>query len=306
MPTDIELLRFRVQLRAMRREWSLAIEETDELARVFPTLYMAQSFAAMSYSSLLQDDDALHAASLALMDSPTSEAFLLRAQVRPWADIEGRRSDIQSALELDPNSLRALRELGEIEARKGDSQAAIDAYSRLLQQAPDGRAHIEALVLRGIEWMMLGKSQAARKDFEAALEPKPSARVYNSLCWHLALANVALKRALNYCNLAIEIEPQSASYIDSKGTVLLRLGRWEESIKAFDAALKLEPTLLNSLYGRGIARQSRCNCEAGIMDMRNALQANPTIQREFERLGFTVPFPPSPEPIKRSRKRADY
>lgn len=291
-PTDIELLRLRVHLRGMRREWTQAVEEVDRLSLVFPTLEIAQSFAASAYSSLLRDAAAVSAATRALRASDTAKNYLLRAHVRPWEDIDGRRADIDAALKLEPDSLFALHALGELESRLGNHEAAVSAYDSLLRRNPDADRAADVHSWRGIEYFRLRKPAEALKDFEAVLGKDPEARVLNNLCWKMALAGVALHRALDYCNRAVAMNPKAAGYIDSKGMVLLRLGRWEEAIAAFDAAIKLEPDLDNSLYGRGIARQSRCKCEAGSTDLKRAVQIAPPIQRRFERLGMYPPFPP--------------
>jgi tetratricopeptide (TPR) repeat protein len=299
VPLDIELLRLRVHARLQQRDWAGTVAEVDELSRVFPTLTNAQSFAAQLYSVLLMDDDAVRAATRAWNSAHIAENVLLRAEVRPWKDIAGRRADIEMAFEKEPGSLLATHALGVLESRVGNHEAALRAFATLLEEDKDGRYRTSALTGRGIESLKHGDTAAGLKDFVAALGAAPDAWAYNNLCWEMSVANVALPRALEYCNRALAIQPETASIVDSKGAVLLRLQMWDEAIKVYDKAISLQPTLASSFYGRGIAAQSRCRCEDGIADLRQALRLKPDAGRTYERAGIVAPFPPALEPIRR-------
>jgi formylglycine-generating enzyme required for sulfatase activity/tetratricopeptide (TPR) repeat protein len=300
-PTDIDMLRLRVSVRMQQHDWPQALAEVDELSRVFPTLSIAQYSAAFAYSHLLRDDDAVFAATRAILAWHSADNLVLRALVRPWMDTNGRRKDLEAALQVDPKSRLALSEFGKLESRLGNHQAALQAFTNVLQQNSDShRDDWYGYVLRGIESLKVGQQRAALKDFESAMGGKPSPFIYNNLCWELTIANVALTRALDYCNRAVAGSPDQAAYLDSRAMALLRLGRWEDSIKTFDAAIRLSPTLANSLYGRGLASQLRCQCEDGVEDMKSALRFDPTIQRQYERFGVATPFPPAAGPVGRS------
>jgi formylglycine-generating enzyme len=299
VPLDIELLRLRVHARAQQRDWARTLAEVDELSRVFPTLTNAQTFAADLYSLLLMDDDAVRAATRAFNSAHIVENLLLRAEVRPWTDIAGRRADIEMAFGKEPGSLQALQALGELESRVGNHDAAMRAFTKLLEQDEDGRYRTAALTRRGIESLKHGDTAAGMRDLEAALGEAPDAWAYNDLCWDMSVANVALPRALEYCSRALAARPDAASILDSKGAVLLRLGKWDEAMKVYDKAISLQPTLASSLYGRGIAAQSRCRCQDGIADLREALRLKPNAGRTYERAGIVAPFPPAGDPIRR-------
>jgi formylglycine-generating enzyme len=295
LPADIQMLQIRPTLRGMRGEWKQAVAEVDEQVRVFPTLPRAQYGAARAYSMLLQDTAALLAANRALRSEKTADNFMLRADVRPWSDTAGRRSDINAALAEDPSSRRALLGLGELESRLGNHEAARDAFTRILEQGGDGYLRGRALVMRGIEYLKLQDSAAANKDFEAFLGPEASATNLNNLCWEMMIANVALSRAANYCDRAVALDPKGANYLDSKAALHLRLGEWDKAIKVYDKALALDPKKAHSLYGRGIASQELCQCETGIADLQKALNLYPAVRREFERMGFLALHPASSE-----------
>jgi len=301
-PSDLQMLELRVSIRAARGEWKQAVADVDELVRVLPTLALAQGKAAAAYSMLLQDRAAMRAANRALRSDRTADNLVQRADVRPWSDAPGRRSDIEAALELDPVSIRALMALGELEARLGNHEAARDAFTRVLEQNANEYLRGRTLSLRGIEFLKLKDVNAANKDFEAYLQPETNAMNFNNLCWEMMIANVALSRAAGYCDRAVALKPEASNYLDSKATLLLRQGEWDKAIKIYDEALKLEPKNAHSLYGRGVASQERCHCETGIADMQKALNLRSDVQRSYERMGFearypaTSVLPESPEP----------
>lgn len=290
-PTDIELLKLRVHLRGMRQEWAEAAVEVQRLTRALPTLDSAQQFAASAYSALMLDDLATASATRAVSAYESSENYLLRATVRPWMDLVGRRADIEAALAFEPTSPGALAALGELESRVGNHTAASRAFTRLLEIDAAGERRSGGLVSRGIELYKLGDKSAAFKDFTEALGSKPGAPVLNDLCWHMMVAEVALDRAMTYCDQALKIRPREPAVLDSKAMLMLRLGRWSDAIRLFDNALAQMPELANSLYGRGIAKQSRCKCTEGSADLEEALRNMPSIQRNFERRGFVAPYP---------------
>ena len=208
-----------------------------------------------------------------------------------WQDIEGRREDIEAALESEPGSSPANKALGDLEFRLGNYAAALKAYTKASRQDVQQSHRIDSLIGRGIVYSKLGDAAAASKDFEAAIGPKPGPAAFNRLCWRLGLAGAALERAIDYCNRAVAAAPGRPSLLDSKALVLLRLDKWQEAIEVYDKALESSPNLAASLYGRGIASQMRCKCETGIDDLRKALHQFPGTKRTFERAGFVVPFP---------------
>jgi hypothetical protein len=53
----------------------------------------------------------------------------------------------------------------------------------------------------------------------------------------------------------------------------------------FEAALKLNPRLTSSLYGRGLAKQRNGAVSEGALDIANAKAMDPNIVQEYEGYG---------------------
>jgi tetratricopeptide (TPR) repeat protein len=179
--------------------------------------------------------------------------------------------------DLEPKSLRAIEDLAKLESQLGNHKAAARAFTTWLELNTDSKRRPGALIFRGIEFLKLGRTASALRDFEDVLGAEPSATALNNLCWYLTVANIALDRAMEYCNEALKLEPRSPSYLDSKATLLLRLRKYDESIATYDEAIRLRPDFANSLYGRGLASQFRCRCrDPGMSDLRRAVDTLPT------------------------------
>ena len=68
--------------------------------------------------------------------------------------------------------------------------------------------------------------------------------------------------------------------------MLLRLGRYDESVAAYDASLRSHPTLADSLYGRGLAKRARGEVDAADVDIRAAIAADPLVADRFATYGL--------------------
>ena len=71
-----------------------------------------------------------------------------------------------------------------------------------------------------------------------SLEPK-NAQALNALGYTWANNNIKLKQANKYIDLALDIEPNDAAILDSKGWVLFKLGKYRQSEKYLTRALNL-------------------------------------------------------------------
>jgi type IV pilus assembly protein PilF len=86
-------------------------------------------------------------------------------------DSEKAGQSFQTALSINSNYCPARVNLGEVEAKKGNSADAIRDLQRASQQCPDySRAHL----LLGIEWQKQKKIPASCREFQAALRAAPN------------------------------------------------------------------------------------------------------------------------------------
>jgi tetratricopeptide (TPR) repeat protein len=79
--------------------------------------------------------------------------------------------------------------------------------------------------------------------------------------------------------------PNAGQSLDSRGFVLLRLGRYDDAIAAYDAALKARAGQGTSLYGRGVAERLKGDAVAGDADLKAALALDAHVATVFADYG---------------------
>lgn len=266
-----------------------AAEQAEALLAAMPDRHYSYLTAARIYHILGQTDAALATLDRGDKAAPNILLHLIRAELLPPADTAGRRAAIQKALALNPREFEALYLRMELEYDGGDYTAAAATATTALANVPANKhAHADVLMGRGIAYAKLGQHAAATADFTAArslLSPS-AATAANNICWYLAVRQVELYTALNNCNEALSIDPKHAQAFDSKGFVLLRMGRYAESVAAYDAALALRPALPHSLYGRGIAQRRMGKQSKGDADIKAALAIDGSVAVTYAGYGI--------------------
>jgi TonB family protein len=234
--------------------------------------------AGRMYAASGKPSEALAELDLAVMLSPGENAYVDRAEVRPISDLRGQREDFESALKLNPKSRSA--QMGLIRARTLQGDDDLEAASATLARTPDDTL---ALLRRGIDRWKAGDPTGANEDLQALIWHADTQEL-NDSCYLLALLDVALDRALEACNLALGKMPRLADYLDSRGLVLLRLGRLKEALADYDLALKQNPHLASSLYCRGLVLLRLG--QSGARDIDQAIALNATIGEFYGAFGL--------------------
>ncbi len=65
-----------------------------------------------------------------------------------------------------------------------------------------------------------------------------------------------MKRRCITSDLAIAHAPHLAEFPNGRGNILLKLGRFEEALMAYDKAMQLDPHFIYSYNGKGFALQN--------------------------------------------------
>jgi len=209
----------------------------------------------------------MHSLDRSLALSPTVQAYLLRARCRPKSDLSGRRSDVDAASKLEPHSPAVLLGLAEVQSDTGQYREAQQNLAQVIAavgETPD------LLITRGILYARTSQRERAEKDFALARSKAGDADALNEMCWSLATAGVALDTALSACESAVAQNPRQWHYQDSRGFVLMRLGRYDAAIASYDAAVELSADSSISLYGRGLAKRLKGDVAGADADMEVA------------------------------------
>jgi tetratricopeptide (TPR) repeat protein len=257
-------------------------------------------------------------------DEPTDAAGFGRrgAAYAARRDFEHAISDLTRAIELDPKEAGYVRQRALARWSNGQPDLAMADLDQALKLKPDD---IDALLSRARLHLGAHGISAASADLQAAdrlaasqanvrleiadaysqadlLEPAIAqydlwiashpedatlSRAKNGRCWARALLGSDLDKALKDCNDAIRMIDKSPAMLDSRGLVLLRLGRYDKSIADYDASLALNPRNAWSLYGRGIDRLRKGLAAEGQADIAAAIAIRPTIADDAKKHGIT-------------------
>jgi tetratricopeptide (TPR) repeat protein len=285
-PTYVDMYDLRAWIFASRGEEDAAIKEINAMLAASPDSVDALRKAARNYWILGRYPDAVAAADKVVAREPTAQNYLHRANSRDPADVVNRMADVDAALAKKPGFPPAVAQRAVLLSLSGDHKGAIAAYTAQLKTVDQMPAKRWFWTLRGIEYAKDAQTAASAKDFAAALSDNPDGDSYNNFCWTVALARVNLEGALAACEKAVAIAPKDPAYLDSKGFALLQLGRFDEAILAYDGSLAAKPDLSASLYGRGLAKKRRCNCDAGEADMKAGRSEDPNVVHTFAEAGL--------------------
>jgi hypothetical protein len=152
------------------------------------------------------------------------ESLLTRAEVLRRSNGDGTK-DVAAALKVDPKSIYALMMRADLESHADKHDQAIQTLSTALlgESPPELRARL--ILMRAIEYFHIGEPTARRARAGRRIGRRRQRAIVEQRLLGTGLANVALERALSYCNRAVTLEPGSAPSLDSKGLVLLRMNR---------------------------------------------------------------------------------
>lgn len=285
-PTYLDMYDLRAWIFSMQDKPELTLAEVRTMLEVSGGSTRARWLSSHHYWRLGRHAEAVSAMDSVIAEQPTVANYQKRAQLRGPDDVQGRLADYVAALELEPGSTGLAHARADALSQAGNHRAAIEAYGKLVQKAPPAEK-ARFRVLLGVEYGKLGETATARKELDAAMGDAPSAYLLNHYCWYLAVARLDFESALAACEKAVAKAPKNAAYLDSRGFVLLQLGRFDDSVASYDAALAQSPNLGASLYGRGIAKKRRCGCADGDADLKAATRIDPAIQSMFARAGLT-------------------
>ena len=79
---------------------------------------------------------------------------------------------------------------------------------------------------------------------------------------------------------------KTSEVMATRGLVLLRMGRLDEAIVQYTAAIKAQPQAAPALYGRGLAQLQKGAKAQGEADIAAAAAIAPGLAAEYRRLGL--------------------
>ena len=191
--------------------------------------------------------------------------------------------DYDKSIRVDPNYANPFNNRGVARQKKGEYDRAIEDFNAAIGIDPN---YANAFANRGETYQKKGDFALALKDFDEAIRLDPtSAVVWNERCWTRAVIG-ELKTALADCNEAMRLESSGvAATFNSRGLAYLKMGQWKLAISDYSSALRLDPKLASSRYGRGFAKLQTSDVAGGRADIAAAKAAVHDMAEEFARYG---------------------
>lgn len=238
--------------------------------------------------------DARHEYAAAIADytraialQPTAEHDYYERARAHWQNQEARPAldDLSAALKLQPDDEAALMARGDLRLQMKDEAGADADFEAAAKIKPNDRFAI-AIDYQRERLFEKAVGEIGRWIAEHPKDPTLDAAL-NDRCWARALWGKELSEALADCTAAIQLAPKVASFHDSRGLVLLRLGQYQASIGDYDYALKVNPRIPWSLYGRGVDKLRLGRKAEGEADLAAAAALDPRLAETAKGYGVT-------------------
>jgi tetratricopeptide (TPR) repeat protein/predicted aspartyl protease len=252
----------------------------------------------MAYASMHDLDHALADLSRACDLAPNdAENYYDRGMIhRLGGQFEAALKDFGVAIKLQPDDIDAhLARALLLQAHPDTEPAApgtadiksdLDTVARLAAPSASLRLTLEDAYDR------LGDYSDALDQINEYLDTHPlkddQSIGFNHRCWVRATANQHLNEALDDCNRARSLRGSTdVAILDSRALVYLRLGRLSDSIEDYDSALRINPNVPTSLYGRGLAELRVGDKDKGQADIAAAEKLDQHVAQRFAKMGLT-------------------
>lgn len=167
--------------------------------------------------------------------------------------------------------------------QEGDLIGAVELLKKAVQLRSDLP---EAFHNLGYAFEKTGDLRNAAEAYGKAIDLKPTyASALNNLGYLLAVTEKELPKALQFCQRAVELEPNSASFRDSLGWAFYKLGRLDQAFLHFQTAARLDPSFAKARFNMGLCEFQRKSFGAASKHFAATLQINPNFFKAYIPLG---------------------
>lgn len=182
--------------------------------------------------------------------------------------------DFDAALQIDPQSPRALRLRGQCLAAIGRPDEALRDFDKAIKVRP---GDADALIARGEVRTKLGRYQEACADFDEALQLKPSHVPAHIGRGHARRALGQWSGAVQDYSRALRVRPQDATLFTERGNAYAKLGRYTEAANDFRRAMRID-----SAHGRAFQSAAWLMCTCPDARYRDPMLAMELAKRSIE------------------------
>jgi tetratricopeptide (TPR) repeat protein/predicted aspartyl protease len=194
-------------------------------------------------------------------------------------------ADFDQTIKLHPEAPRALVARGTLRLAAKDVDGARADFAAALKTTP------AAAMTVGEAYARAGLYPDAVAAFDTVIDGKPKTedmtRAFLARCQARALWGQQLDEALGDCNEAMRLMPGGSEYLQIRGIIYLRQGKFDAAISDFDAALKLQPQDGWSLLCRSLAERGKGEADKAAADLAAASALDPKLPDRAKALGLS-------------------
>jgi tetratricopeptide (TPR) repeat protein/predicted aspartyl protease len=201
-------------------------------------------------------------------------------------------TDLDAALRLDPAQDQARMQRASLQGAPAQRGKALEDLAELDRRLP-AQSNLRDWMAQLYEAFEMPAQALAQWNLWIPAHPHDVdlGAAYNSRCWDRAELGIELERALDDCDAAIDTDAKTASFLDSRGWVYLRMGKLRKSLASFDRALAIRSDAVSSLYGRGLAHLRLGEAAPALADLEAARKIEPDVDARLKQSGL----PTAPE-----------
>jgi len=202
-----------------------------------------------------------------------TEPLLQRAEIliqqQRYADAERILKD---ALSTDPNDVRTLVLLTEVNFQLGKIEKAVSLIDTAIGISPESAYlfYIKARIS-----IYQDKYEDAEKYIRQALELDPSDADFYALWASVKLSRKQFEDALEMANRALELDPENILGLNIRSTSLLKLNKHEESFQTIEGALREDPNNAYTHANYGWNLLEKGNQKKALEHFRESLKNDP-------------------------------
>lgn len=193
-------------------------------------------------------------------------------------------ADFTMTIKVDPRYHEGWGDRGIAYYKKNDIARALKDLDEAIRLDPK---YVKALYNRGVVYQGKNDYDRAIADYSRALdaEPQHSSALYNR-CLARTIANRDLPLALGDCDQALRLAPDEAGRFNVRGTLFIKLSRFDDAIADYDSALKIASQSAFALYGRGIAKRLKGDAAGAEADIAAAKALESDIADTYTKYGI--------------------
>jgi tetratricopeptide (TPR) repeat protein len=208
------------------------------------------------------------------------------------SQLQAALADFTAAIQRRPDDFEAYLARAQLElaGQPDAAQTDLDAVDRLAPQQAGLRLRLAGL------YGLAGEHAGAVHQYDLWIEYHPEdinlPYALSNRCGSEAKANVDVDRALDDCSDALRLIRRSglgqmtAITLSNRGLSNLRLGRLDDAIGDYDAALKQNPRIAAAFFGRALAELRKGETARGQTDVAAARRLDRKIADFFASIGL--------------------